>query len=521
MQYQAHRGVGTEFPENTMPAFEAAAAQGYAYIELDPAFTKDDRCVVLHDRTINRTCRYPDGGVIRREIPLSDLSYEQALAFDAGLFKAYKFRGTRIPLLSEVLEWAKGTDLTVKLDNTIQRFPDHQIALLFDIVERAGAKVAFTGSELPYVQKVLSRFPGAEIHYDGPVDEATLIDLRAMVQAGRLYVWLPLACPATAWVKVATAQESLCRLVKRYAKLGLWIVSGREQVETAERYRADLIETAGEIKPRSLGTGPVDCHTHTRFSHDGACDPQDSLLAAKEKGLAGFAITDHCDMEDYGRRDLETPLQRSVACARRMGDFVLSGVEIGEAIWHRETAGRILEGQDWDIVLGSVHAVRYKDYTAPYSTLDFSAFSGAEIDGYLKTYFQEVREMVETTDLDVLAHLTCPWRYLCGKYGIAVEESRYQVQIEGILREIIRRGIALEVNTSCLDTRFNHLLPHAAILRQYKDLGGYLITVGSDAHRCDRIAYGFETALRELSRLGFQYVFSYKKRRPICWEIRL
>ena len=57
MKFQAHRGVGTEFPENTMPAFVAAVAQGYDYIELDPAFTKDDQCVILHEPNLPRKRR--------------------------------------------------------------------------------------------------------------------------------------------------------------------------------------------------------------------------------------------------------------------------------------------------------------------------------------------------------------------------------------------------------------------------------------------------------------------------------
>ena len=61
MLYQAHRGVGTEYPENTMPAFRAAVEQGYALIELDPCFTLDGQCAILHDRTLNRTCRTASG----------------------------------------------------------------------------------------------------------------------------------------------------------------------------------------------------------------------------------------------------------------------------------------------------------------------------------------------------------------------------------------------------------------------------------------------------------------------------
>ena len=57
MLVQAHRGVSTEYPENTMPAFVASYQQGYPIIEFDPLFTADGECVVIHDKTVNRTCR--------------------------------------------------------------------------------------------------------------------------------------------------------------------------------------------------------------------------------------------------------------------------------------------------------------------------------------------------------------------------------------------------------------------------------------------------------------------------------
>ena len=103
MIFEAHRGVSAEFPENTLPAFEAAFAQSYTYVELDPAFTSDGHCVVFHDHTVNRTCRAADGKALEKETRLCDLSYEQTQKLDAGIAKAYKFRGTKIPLLSEVL----------------------------------------------------------------------------------------------------------------------------------------------------------------------------------------------------------------------------------------------------------------------------------------------------------------------------------------------------------------------------------------------------------------------------------
>ncbi len=58
---QAHRGVSSDYPENTMTAYMAAVEQGYGVIALDPLYTADETPVLLHDSTINRTGRYDDG----------------------------------------------------------------------------------------------------------------------------------------------------------------------------------------------------------------------------------------------------------------------------------------------------------------------------------------------------------------------------------------------------------------------------------------------------------------------------
>lgn len=113
-----------------------------------------------------------------------------------------------------------------------------------------------------------------------------------------------------------------------------------------------------------------DCHTHTFYSHDSQCDPMDSLHTAKVKALAGFAITDHCDVEYCERPEFKKNIEDSVICAHRLeeeavmqGEDVLAGVEMGEAVWNHAEADRILSGRKLDLVLGSVHAVRYKKDT--------------------------------------------------------------------------------------------------------------------------------------------------------------
>ena len=72
MIFQAHRGVSTENPENTMPAFESAVRQGYEIIELDVSVTKDLKFVLLHDDTLNRTGRDENGDSIPEPIKIFD-----------------------------------------------------------------------------------------------------------------------------------------------------------------------------------------------------------------------------------------------------------------------------------------------------------------------------------------------------------------------------------------------------------------------------------------------------------------
>ena len=102
MIYQAHRGVSTECPENTMPAFRAAYEQGYQIIETDPVFTADGQCVLFHDKTVGRTCQYAP----QPDQPVTELTYGELAALDAGSYMGQRFAGTKVPLLEELLTFA-------------------------------------------------------------------------------------------------------------------------------------------------------------------------------------------------------------------------------------------------------------------------------------------------------------------------------------------------------------------------------------------------------------------------------
>lgn len=524
MQYQAHRGVGTEFPENTIPAFIAAIEQRYAVIEADPCFTADGVCVLLHDRTLNRTCRLKDGSPLNEDIAIDQITYEQAQTYDAGLAKAPKFRGTTIPTLQSLFELVEGTDVLIKLDNRIQSFDPKETETLFQLVESSTAKIAFTVSDFSYLERVLKRFPHAQIHYDGAVDESNLQRLCDLVPREQRTVWLCLPSKDTAWVRVPTANPTLCTAVKRCARLGLWILRTPEQLHIAEQYQADYIETPGELKPIPPYSGLADCHIHTVFSHDSMTEPSELVAQAAKHPLSAIAFTDHCDIEFCQTIDEVTPIRHSVEAAQtcQVGSASLdihTGVEIGEGIWHMDVTDKLIHSEPFDVVLGSVHAVRYPGYSMPYSRIDFSAFPANELPDFLAAYFNDLLEMAQTADFDVLTHLTCPLRYIQGKYGLPVQMAAYDEVIGQILQTIIDRGIALEVNTSGMRAPSPFLMPDVPILQRYLAIGGTLLTLGSDAHIAANVANGFEETVAILKKLGVQWLCSYRRRIAIPYAI--
>ena len=112
-----HRGAPREAPENTLSSFELAIRQGADLIELDLHMSADKQLVVIHDDTVDRTT---DGtGLVR------DLSLVELRALDAGSWLRPKFRGERIPTLSEALDLTAGrVGLVVELKHGAERYPD-------------------------------------------------------------------------------------------------------------------------------------------------------------------------------------------------------------------------------------------------------------------------------------------------------------------------------------------------------------------------------------------------------------
>ena len=263
-----------------------------------------------------------------------------------------------------------------------------------------------------------------------------------------------------------------------------------------------------------------DCHNHTEFSHDSTASADDMCRAAIENHLNGIAFTDHCDVEYRDHMDIKTPIVESVKRSRSLSEKykgrldVLSGVEISECSWYPDSALDVLSGVPYDIIIGSVHALRFGEITAPYAKIDFSEFSDAQIHDYLEMYFSDIIELIQNTDFDVLAHLTCPLRYIAGKYKRKTELDEFREITDEIFKLIIKKDIALELNSSSYEL-LDSLMPGRALAERYKELGGRLFTLGSDAHFPDRVGHCLDKGAELLRSLSLKTAFYIKNRTPI------
>ncbi|MBR1416742.1 MAG: glycerophosphoryl diester phosphodiesterase membrane domain-containing protein [Bacilli bacterium] len=108
LEITAHRGASDKYPENTMLAFIGAKELGTDYIELDVRKTLDNQIVVIHDSNLKRTT-----GIDKK---VSDLTYDEIKEFDAGSFFSEDFKDERIPLLKDVIKYAKENDLKMNIE---------------------------------------------------------------------------------------------------------------------------------------------------------------------------------------------------------------------------------------------------------------------------------------------------------------------------------------------------------------------------------------------------------------------
>lgn len=258
----------------------------------------------------------------------------------------------------------------------------------------------------------------------------------------------------------------------------------------------------------------IDMHVHSDNSFDGNDNVMLLCEKACELGVRAIAFTDHCDVDtlNCNFRKLNMPAFFEVTKARTafVGNLVvISGIELGQPVYDKALSEEIIGAFDYDFILASVHNLREME---DFFFLDYNKY---DVDELLTKYFSAVLEVAQWNQFDSLAHLTYPLRYIVGESHIDVDMHRYKEDIMAIYETLIKNEKALEVNTSGLRQHYGQCLPNRELLQLYYDMGGRMITFGSDAHYAADITKGIQEGYQMAYDCGFRQYTLFERRSPV------
>ena len=318
-------------------------------------------------------------------------------------------------------------------------------------------------------------------------------------------------------------------MAKHYGSVGVGELTRLTELAAAEELGVDIVATNGALKPEQNKGLITDMHVHTDHSHDARYPMEQMLQLGIEHGVSVMAIADHCDVtrcENDPNWDIYTHIRE--ACDEvdqlneKYGDqcLLLRSVELGDGVWYPEQSNRVAEQLPYDVIVGSTHAVRCEAAESLaikekwFSQIKFLDVTEDQYDEFMVNYFDDMLAMVQTQNIDIMAHLPCALAYYRCRYGIWKDLRPYEKQIERVLKTIIQKGIAMEMCESLfLEHDGQH--PYYWIVEKYYELGGYLITLSTDAHDPREVGMGYEKRIPLLKKTGFTHTLYYKDRKAV------
>ena len=252
-----------------------------------------------------------------------------------------------------------------------------------------------------------------------------------------------------------------------------------------------------------------DYHMHSKVSFDGQDTGLDMALAAKARGLREICFTDHIDYTPELDMVFDTAVYNAAYEGLEIpGLKIRLGMEYGLTPDNHDQFREDLSRRHFDFVLGSVHLVDGLDvYLQPY-------WQDKSYDEAIGRFLETTLRCVQThTNYDVLGHLTFISKARANPRQALLRYDEHREIIDEILRQLVRHDKGMELNTSGVD-RCGGPLPTLDIFRRFHELGGRIVTVGSDAHDTGRVGqYTFEM-VQQLKEI-FGYVCTFENRQPI------
>ncbi|MDE5583937.1 MAG: histidinol-phosphatase HisJ family protein [Ruminococcus sp.] len=273
----------------------------------------------------------------------------------------------------------------------------------------------------------------------------------------------------------------------------------------------------------------IDCHTHTQFSMDSEADINSCIEKAVTLGLSAYAITDHCECNAWYTKEhymstenmdyfnYSADFEKSVSAVTELKEKyskkinLICGVELGQATQEKEIAEMVNRDRRLDFIIGSLHQLKgEKDFYY----IDYDNMTMEEIYNLLERYFTEVYEMCRLGCLDVLGHITYCLRYMKCRNNITPDISRFDDIIAETFRTLANNGKGIEINTSGIRQGFGDCFPSLKYVRLFKELGGEILSVGSDSHTPEDIGKNISEGIITAKNAGFSRLCYFMERKP-------
>lgn len=263
----------------------------------------------------------------------------------------------------------------------------------------------------------------------------------------------------------------------------------------------------------------ADLHLHSSHSGDSDAPMETIILRGMELGLDTMCFTEHHDIDYPDSADSPGDIfllntdSYLYDLARLKEKYqgklrLLFGVELGLQTESFRPTAVYAKSYEFDFVIGSSHICHGRDPYYP----DF--FAGRSEEDAYREYFESILENVKKFNcFDVYGHLDYVVRYgpnMDREYSY----EKYRDIIDQILKILIEKEKGIEVNTGGLKRGMRDLHPCLDILKRYRELGGEIVTVGSDAHSPEDVATHFDRAAEALRTCGFQYYAVFENRTP-------
>lgn len=259
-----------------------------------------------------------------------------------------------------------------------------------------------------------------------------------------------------------------------------------------------------------------DSHIHTWFSGDSDTDPEKMIKRAIELNMQNITITDHIDF-DFPIDNLDFTLDvddyftsLSLLKSKYSNEIeVLIGIESGLEPDFADRIRNFVLCKPFDFVIGSSHIVNRMD---PYSPDFFKVHS--ERQGF-EAYFNSILSNLKVNnEFDVYGHIDYIVRYSPNK-NANYSYFDYSDLLDEILKTLIDLGKGIEINTAGFKYGLNAPNPEINIIKKYKELGGEIITIGSDAHVPKYVGFYFNEIKDILNKCDFKHYNIFRNRKPV------